>query len=233
MRVKRLAPRPAAALPVVTCDLFSALLDSRSGGTAALAALGRDWPLPPEEVYDRWDATGKALQRDYASWVPFTELSRRALGAVYAELGLGGSADDDVEALLSSLRDWPLWPDVEAALPAVRAVARVGVLSNVDDALLRATQVAPLVDPALALTSERLRAYKPRPEMYRAARNVLGPFVHVASSARDVRGALEAGLAVVRLVRPGHRLDPEGLAPDHVIESLGELPAVLGRVPVR
>ncbi len=218
---------------VVTCDLFSALLDSRSGATAALAALDRAWPVPPAEVYDRWDATNKALQRDCLTWVPFAELSRQALAATYVELGVPGSPEDDVQALLGSVGQWPLWPDVEQALGALREVARVGVLSNVDDALYAATRAAPLLDPALAMTSERLRAYKPSPRLYRAARAELGPFVHVASSARDVRGSLEAGISAVRLVRPGHRLDPDGPAPDHVVASLSELPDVLGRLSPR
>ena len=220
-------------LPVVTCDLFSALLDSRSGATAALAALDERWPVPPAEVYDRWDAANKRLQRDCASWVPFSELSRRALTATYGELGVPRPPDEDVRALLGSAAQWPLWPDVEPALTDLRQVARVGVLSNVDDALYAATRAAPLLDPALAMTSQRLQAYKPSPRLYLAARDELGPFVHVASSARDVRGSLEAGISAVRLVRPGHRLDPDGPAPDHVISSLAELPGVLEQVRLR
>lgn len=214
---------------VVTCDLFSALLDSRSGGTQAMESLsaGRGWPLPPETVYDRWDATNKALQKDCQAWVPFAELSRRALAATYGELGLAGDADTDIRTIIGSVGDWRLWPDVEAALPGLTAVARVGVLSNVDDAMLGATRVSSLVDPALAMTSERLRAYKPRPELYRRALAELGPFVHVASSARDVRGALEAGLTAVRLARPGHRLDPQGPAPAYEVASMADLPRVL------
>ena len=219
--------------PVVTCDLFSALLDSRSGATAALAALDRPWPVPPAEVYDRWDATSKRLQRDCTTWVPFAALSRQALAQTYAELGVAASPDDDVRVLLGSVGQWPLWPDVEQALTDLRSVARVGVLSNVDDELYAATRAAPLLDPALAMTSQRLQAYKPSPRLYSAARAALGPFVHVASSARDVRGSLEAGISAVRLVRPGHRLDPDGPAPEHVVSSLAELPDVLGRIALR
>ena len=218
--------------PVVTCDLFSALLDSRTGATAALSSLGR-LPVPPDELYDRWDAVSKGLQRDCTSWVPFAELSHRALATTYAELGVERSADDDVRVLLGSVGQWPLWPDVEQALTALRRVARVGVLSNVDDDLYAATRAAPLLEPDLAMTSQRLQAYKPSPALYRAARAELGPFVHVASSARDVRGSLEAGISAVRLVRPGHRLDPDGPAPDHVVASLGELPDLLGRIALR
>ena len=215
--------------PVVTCDLFSALLDSRTGATASLSTFDR-LPVPPDELYDRWDAVNKGLQRDCTAWVPFAELSRRALATTYAELGVERSADDDVRVLLGSVGQWPLWPDVEQALVDLRRVARVGVLSNVDDDLYAATRAAPLLDPGLAMTSQRLQAYKPSPALYRAARAELGPFVHVASSARDVRGSLEAGTVAVRLVRPGHRLDPDGPAPDHVVTSLAELPDVLGRI---
>jgi 2-haloacid dehalogenase len=52
--------------------------------------------------------------------------------------------------------------------------------------------------------------------------------VHVATSGRDVRGALEAGIGVVRLRRPGHTLDPEGPQPEHEAADLRELAALLG-----
>lgn len=220
----------AAGRPIVTFDLFSALLDSRAGGSAALARLGHDGPVPASAVYDRWDARNKELQRRCEHWVPFTELSRRALADTYAELGLGRDPDVDVVALLGSVGNWPLWPDAAEGLAEVRAVARVGVLSNVDDALLARTRAAALVDPALRLTSEQLQAYKPRPELYRAAGARLGPFVHVASSARDVRGALEAGITVVRLARPGHVLDPDGPVPDVELTRVADLVPVLERL---
>ena len=45
----------------------------------------------------------------------------------------------------------------------------------------------------------------------------------MATSARDVRGALEAGIDVVRLRRPGHRIDPDGPAPALEAGDLAEL----------
>jgi len=215
----------------VTFDLFSALIDARTGGSAVLGQLaaGHGWPLTGTELYDDWDARNKASQRDVPDWVPFAEHCRRALAATYAARGLEADPVADTGALLASLPDWPLWPDVAAALSEVARTHRVGVLSNVDDDLFARTRVAALVEPGAVLTSERLRAYKPHPELYRGA-VAAGVDLHVPASARDTRGALEAGLAVVRVRRPGHRLDPEGPRPQHEVDDLAALPALLRRV---
>jgi 2-haloacid dehalogenase len=216
---------------LLTFDLFSALLDSRTGGSAAFAQIAgaHGWDVAAEDLYDRWDAANKASQRDETAWVPFTEHSRRALAAVYTDLGLDGDADADTAVLLGSVGNWPLWPDVEAGLPQVAQRWTVGVLSNVDDVVFARTRVAPLVDDAAVLTSERLKAYKPGREIYERARERAGgALTHVATSARDVRGALEAGLDVVRLRRPGHELDPDGPRPERTVASVEALGKVLG-----
>ena len=211
---------------LVTLDLFSALVDSRTGGSAALARITGG---PGERLYDVWDAANKASQRDLSTWVPFAEHCRRALAVAYADLGVARDPDADTGRLLESVGDWPLWPDVPEGLPALAVRCRVGVLSNVDDAVFARTRVAPLVDDADVLTSERLRAYKPAPDIYlRARQRSGGRLVHVATSARDVRGALAAGIEVVRLRRPGHRLDPEGETPQVQAADLFEVARLLG-----
>ena len=214
---------------LVTFDLFSALIDSRTGGSAVLGRLAaeRGWTVDEQRLYDEWDRRNKASQRDEPGWIPFAEHCRRALAAAYADLDLDGDAAEDAGLLNRSVADWPLWPDVAEQLPELGRRHRVGVLSNVDDAIFARTQVAALVDDGAVLTSERLRAYKPAPELYLRARDrAAGDLTHVATSARDVRGALEAGLAVVRLRRPGHELDPAGPAPrDEAtdVRGVGEL----------
>jgi 2-haloalkanoic acid dehalogenase type II len=209
----------------VTLDLFSALLDSRAGGTASLDAIGggRGWPVDAAAVYEAWDARNKASQKQTVEWLPFAEHSRRALSATYRELGLRGDPDFDAGQLLESVADWPLWPDVTPALTALHAAHRVGVLSNVDDAIFSRTKVADLVAGSDVLTSERLHAYKPYPVIYRRARRA-GVDVHVPASARDTRGALEAGMRVVRVRRPGHVVDPDGPQPSLEIPDLVGLP---------
>ena len=215
---------------LVTFDLFSALIDSRMGASAVLDGLARarGWPVDGGVLYDTWDRRNKASQRDEREWMPFAEHCRRALVAAYTEFGLNGDADADVVVLLRSVGDWPLWPDVADQLPLLADRYRVGVLSNVDDDVFARTRVAPLVADDDVLTSERLRAYKPHTDIYRRARDRAGgELLHVATSARDVRGALEAGVDVIHLQRPGHALDPSAPVPEHHAPDLFRLVAAL------
>jgi 2-haloacid dehalogenase len=218
--------------PVVTFDLFSALLDSRAGGSATFSVWARErgWPVAAEEVYDRWDAENKEAQRRCRDWVPYTDLAHQALGHTYAELGLDGDPATDTEALVATTDRWPPWPDVVEGLSKLVASVTVGILSNVDDDIVARTQVAGLVSGEHTLTSQRLRAYKPDPRIYHRAVEAFPGMVHVATSARDVRGSLEAGIRVVRLRRPGHRLDPAGPAPDHEATTVGEVHDILRRM---
>jgi len=73
------------------------------------------------------------------------------------------------------------------------------------------------------VTSERARAYKPAAALYAKATELLGPFVHVASSARDVRGAVSAGIRCIRLQRAGHSLDASGPTPRWTVDSITAL----------
>ena len=211
---------------IITFDLFSALTDSARGGGATFAALARDrgWSVTGCELYTEWDRRNKEAQRRAGTtpWRSFRELSRDALAATYTALGLTADAGADTDRVLGSVGDWPLWPDVTRGLAARAPHARLGIPSNVDDDVATATRAYPLVEAELVLTSQKLGAYKPDPAIYLRAREVLDDdVVHCASSARDVRGALEAGIPTVRLVRPGHQLDPEGPVPAVTITEVG------------
>lgn len=215
----------------MTFDLFSALVDSRAGAAVVLDRLAaeRGWQRRGVDVYDAWDTRNKRIQRDCTGWVPYADLAHEALVETYAALGLPGDAGQDLGQVLAALPDWPLWPDVAHGLPALARHYRLGLLSNVDDELFRRTRAAAYVDHDLAMTSQRLRAYKPDPRIYRRALQALGPMVHVATSARDVRGSLEAGIPVVRLRRPGHQLDPAGPEPAFQAAHVDDLEALIPR----
>jgi 2-haloalkanoic acid dehalogenase type II len=215
----------------VTLDLFSALIDSRAGAAPVLGRLARrhGWPVDGDRLYLEWDRASKRLQADCQAWVPFTDLAEQALTRVLARHEWAGDAGAAMAELWNSLPQWPLWPDVPAGVGALARRFRVGILSNVDDDLLARTPAAALpLDDSLLLTSQRLRRYKPSPQLYLAARDAAGPdLLHVAASARDVRGALEAGLDCVRVRRPGHQVDPAGPRPPREVDDLSALVELL------
>lgn len=214
----------------MTFDVFSALIDSRRGGTVALDTIARrhGWTVDPEELYIDFDARNKALHAQAAGTETFRELACRAMADLQAARDLGGDPGEATDQLLASIPAWPHWPDVPEGVRAVATDHRVALLSNIDDDLLAGTDLG--VEIADRVTSQRARAYKPHRALYDHARALLGrDLVHVAASARDVRGALEAGVMVVRVARPGHRLDPDGPAPAHEIDDLRALSDLLER----
>jgi 2-haloacid dehalogenase len=100
----------------------------------------------------------------------------------------------------------------------------------VDDEIFARTPVAPFVDDDYVLTSERLHACSAHPSstaVREAARR--GGHVRVATSARDLRGGIDAGSYVIRLVRPGHDAPDNGPAPRHVASSPGDVADLLAR----
>jgi 2-haloacid dehalogenase len=231
-RSPQAAPASTDGLPLVTLDLFSALIDSKTGGTHYFDNLTRrrGWEISGEEIYSTWDTINKDLQRRCNSRVPFRELSTQALGIAYRDLRLTGAAAPDTGELLESVADWPLWQDVPAGLAELRRQARVGVLSNVDDDIFARTRVAGLIDNANVLTSERLRAYKPAPKIYHAAaRRAGGRYIHVATSARDIHGASSAEINTIRLRRPGHSVRVDGSHRVLEVNSLTEVAGTLSQ----
>jgi 2-haloacid dehalogenase len=217
---------------VVTFDVFSALLDARTGGTNTFAALcaRHGWSEDPAVLYDDWDRRNKGVHRTHRGpFRSFRELATDAMAGLQEARALGGSPASDTAELLAGMAEWPLWPDAEDGLAAVAAQRPIALLSNIDVDLLVRTRAARLV--STHLTSEEARAYKPHRAFYDAARSRFGAdLVHVPASSRDVRGAIEAGLRVVRVRRPGHQLDPDGPQPELEVDDLRAMPAVLARL---
>jgi len=161
----------------VTLDVFGALIDSRTGGSQVFDQIaGRQrWALRGQALYRSWDREHKRLQRECVRWEPFAALGRRALVQVLDEHRLRGDVDAAMTELWASLADWPLWPDVARGVPHLARAHRVGLLSNIDDALLARTRLASLAfAPDLVITSERVRQYKPNPGLYHAAHTIAG-----------------------------------------------------------
>src|SRR5262249_2578477 len=123
-------------------------------------------------------------------------------------------------------------PDVLACLK--KAGLRTAILSNGSpkmlDALVKAAKLEPLLDAVLSI--EEVGVYKPHPKVYQLAVDRLGvpagAIAFQSSNAWDAYAASAFGMQVVWCNRYGQR--PERLpgAPDRIITSLSDLPALVG-----
>jgi 2-haloalkanoic acid dehalogenase type II len=193
---------------VVTFDCYGTLIDwDRGIATAFRSALSADGA---RFDLDRVLATYHDLEplvqaetfRSYRDVL--TETARR----VAARLGWP-LADGRAGFLAESLPSWTPFPDTNAALERLaRAGCRLGILSNVDDDLLAGTRrhFAVGFDPALIITAQQVRSYKPAAGHFEAARTKLRGqrWLHAGQSYfHDVVPARGLGIPVAWINRKG------------------------------
>jgi len=188
----------------------------------ALATLWRDKQLQYSWLRavqgrhaDFWTVTGDAL--DYAL---------RTLGIADAVLR---------ERLMSLFLTLDAFPEVPDMLTKVKAAGlQTAILSNGTPAMLRAAteaaKIAPLLDAVLSV--EEVGIFKPHPKVYQLAVERLGveaaAICFVSSNGWDAHAASAFGMCVVWCNRHGQQSERLPGKPDREIETLAELPRLVG-----
>ena len=206
----------------VTFDCYGTLIDWERGITDALLPL-----LPPgtdRQALAEWyiameaqfEAEGYHLYKDVLDRV-----GRRVLRSLDVLIG-----EDQPSPLPSSLAEWRPFPEVPAALRAIRERGRkLAILSNVDRDLLASSIALLGVPPDLAITAEDCGSYKPVSGHWRFFLARSGATrertVHVgASQYHDMRPAAALGFRTVFVDRHGEALET---SPTRVIGDLRTL----------
>ena len=167
---------------------------------------------------DFWQVTGDAL-----------DFTLDSLGIVDAGLR---------EKLMNLYLTLAPFPEVSDMLAGLKnAGFATAILSNGSPAMLRAVveaaNLGPLLDAVLSV--EDVGVFKPHPEVYRLAVKRLGipaaQIVFVSANGWDAYAASAFGMRVIWCNRYGQK--PERLpgAPDRVVTSLADLPALVGVPP--
>lgn len=138
--------------------------------------------------------------------------------------------EGEAGALARSLPDWPPFPEVPAALAALRERGwKLAILSNTDRDLIAASQRQLGVPIDLAVVAEDVESYKPAhghwERFFEATTADRDRHAHVAASVfHDIAPASELGLRSVWINRLGEQADPE---PDSELGDLSALPDTL------
>jgi len=140
------------------------------------------------------------------------------------------------EAFARGPATWPAYPDAGPGLRALQKRAKIGALSNIDEASLAGSCDKLGVRLDLVVTAERVRDYKPSLAHFHTALRELDALgipkarvLHVAQSLRaDIAPANALGLTCVWVNRQGRQLGLSGTGtqaarPDLTVTSLDEL----------
>jgi 2-haloacid dehalogenase len=146
-----------------------------------------------------------------------------------------GAPEEERDALGRSLPDWPVFPEVPAALAELRSRGlRLAILSNTDRDLLQASLSAIGVPCELTIVASEIGSYKPALGHWRAFARQVGrlPDVHVAASLfHDIAPACALGIPCVWINRRGQ--DAGGLSPARVLADLRGLAEAVGELVAR
>jgi 2-haloacid dehalogenase len=208
-----------------TFDCYGTLIDWMGGIRASMASL---WP----------DAEADALLHRYHRIEPAVQAGepmtyRRVMAEVLWRIAAAeGRAipDGRADALAESLPDWPVFPEVPAALRSLRERGwRLAILSNTDPDLLDTSLAAIGVEVDARVAASEIGSYKPAPGHWATFFERTGAdrerHVHVAASLfHDVEPAARLGLRCVWINREGETSDLPRTAE---LSDLSRVPDVL------
>jgi len=163
----------------------------------------------------------------------FAAITTHALEYATAAMGLSLSAPAR-HRLLDAYLDLTPFPDAADALARLAPLPRL-ILSNgtreMLEPLAAATGIGQYLDAILSV--ESAGTYKPSPRVYQLAVDHLRLLPirigFVSSNGWDAIGAKAFGFTSIWANRAGAPVDRHGPAPDAIIRSLAELPALLGK----
>jgi len=224
----------------VTFDVYGTLIDWEP----SIIAFLRHWAdchgvsVLDEDLLMAFDRARADIQRERPAHL-YPEVLRRCFDRIGREF----TADvdpDEREAFAAAPHQWPAYHDSHTGLKALQARAKIGALSNIDNASLTSSCRKLDFTFDLLVTAERVGAYKPDWPHFRVAiadLAVLGipaeRVLHVGQSLHaDITPANRLGLKCAWINRPGRLLglSGEGAAeakPDLTVSSLEELVATV------
>lgn len=214
-----------------TFDCYGTLIDWNRGLSAGLGSV---WPEADRTrltgLLDRYHAIEPLVQQGQS--LPYREVLARCLRAISAVEGLPLPPDREL-ALADSLPSWPAFPEVPAALRALRDSGwKLAVLSNTDPDLLAASLGTIGVPVDATVTAADAGSYKPASGHWQRFFEQTGAdparHVHVAASLyHDIAPASALGMRAVWINRLAETSDLPRAAE---LADLARLPETLDRL---
>jgi 2-haloacid dehalogenase len=225
-------------------DVFGTVVDWRTSVSQEVRELAtrKDLRVDAEKFADAWRAgympSMNRVRRGELPWTRLDDLHRMTLEQILADFGVPGLTEVEKDFLNHAWHRLEPWPDAVNGLTRLKKKFIIAPLSNGNIALITNMAKHAALPWDCVLGAELVRHYKPDPEVYRSAAELLalnpGEVVMVAAHVRDLHPAKAEGLRTAFVVRPDE-FGPDGnpdLAPDESVdisaESFEDLASQLG-----
>ncbi len=228
--------RPAPAALVF--DVFGTVVDWRSTIIREGEELGReknldvDWAAFADAWRSRYAPSMDRVRSGEIPWTKLDDLHRASLEELIEEFGVEGLSGEERDHLNRVWHRLEPWPDAVEGLRRLKRRHLIAPLSNGNVALLVNLAKRGELPWDLILSAELVRHYKPDPETYLMAPDLLDlrpeDVMMVAAHPSDLRAASESGLKTAYVPRPlefgpGKEADPPDPNFDLVASDFVEL----------
>ncbi|HEX6350590.1 MAG TPA: haloacid dehalogenase type II [Candidatus Dormibacteraeota bacterium] len=187
-------------------DIFGTVVDWRRGIARAAAAEGLPGPAFADAWRGRYVPDMDRVRRGDLPWLNLDQLQRRSLDELLPQFGGENLDARSRERLVLAWHRLPAWRDSAPGLRRLRRRYLLATLSNGGFRLLTELAKQARLPFDCILSAELCRHYKPDPEVYGKACELLGlapsEVMMVAAHRNDLRAAQACGLRAAFVERP-------------------------------
>jgi 2-haloacid dehalogenase len=218
-------------------DVFGTVVDWRSSIIREGQGLGRqkdlevDWAAFADAWRSRYAPSMDRVRRGDIPWTKLDDLHRASLEGLLREFGIETLCEEEKDHLNRVWHRLDPWRDAVEGLTRLKERRVIAPLSNGNVALLVNLAKRAGLPWDLILSAELVRHYKPDPETYLMAPDLLDlrpEGVMMVAHTDDLRAAQENGLRTAYVPRPlefghGGEVDPPDPSFDLVVNDFIEL----------
>jgi 2-haloacid dehalogenase len=193
-------------------DVFGTVVDWRTSIVLEGEDLGRkknldvNWAAFADAWRSRYAPSMERVRSGKIPWTKLDDLHRASLEELLREFGVEGLSEQEKDHLNRVWHRLDPWPDAVEGLTRLKNSYVIAPLSNGNVALLVDMAKKAGLPWDLILSAELVRRYKPDPETYLMASDLLDlrpdQVMMVAAHVDDLRAAQEIGLRAAYVPRP-------------------------------
>ena len=201
-----------SSVKALTFDVFGTVVDWRSSITREGSSLGAEKGIDADwsDFADSWrggyEPAMRRVREGDRPWTKIDVLHREILDGLVDRFALSGLTEGEKADLNRVWHRLEPWPDAIDGLDRIRRRFVVAALSNGNMALLTNMAKNAGLPWDCILSAELAQRYKPDPEVYLTAADLLGlapdNVMMVAAHAHDLNGAKAVGMKTAFVHRP-------------------------------